>query len=375
MEMVAYDKFMSKKYQLERNPFLDYAAQKEHLKFWVNREEDVNKWKKVLSDALQGRANFIAFIIGDYGMGKSLSLFKIVEECEEYNGFFPVLMSFRGEEKPRKPGMDFIQRIFKSIDFNRIKAKKKDVEKLQVISKEAKNIYEKILFGKGEVKDIALYFLRGELRPSLSQMRKIGVLRKIDDIDIAKEYFKGLLYLLKLTGFSTLVLAIDEFEYLFSLVTKAQQPIYLAALRKLYDLPLRLNGDKLANIAFFLAVSKSGAAKLRELEKIEIGMEAAAVPLMRRVSLEKELDPLSKEATKELVAKRLKYNRTKGKFEKYPLIPYTEDFVGFIYKSTAGDPGDIVKKCGHILDLGLKYRVAALNKEFAKKALQERLME
>lgn len=373
--MITYDKFMSEKYRLEGNPFMDYAAQKEHLKFWVDREKDINKWKRVLSNASQGRANFIAFIIGDYGMGKSLSLFKIAEECKEYNGLFPVLMSFRGEEKPKKPGMDFIQRIFKSIDFNRVKAKKEDVEKLQVISKEVRNIYEKIFFGKDEVKDTALYFLRGELKPSQSQMRKIGVLRKIDDVDIAKEYFKGLLYLLKLIGFSTLVLAIDEFEYLFSLVTKSQQPIYLAALRRLYDLSLKVNGDKLANVVFFLAVSKSGFTKLRELEKIEKGMEAAAVPLMRRVSSEKELDPLSKEVTKKLIEKRLKYNRTKRKFEKNPLIPYTEDFIGFIYKSTVGNPGDIVKKCGHILDLGLKYRVLELNKEFAKKALQERLIE
>lgn len=184
-----------------------------------------------------------------------------------------------------------------------------------------------------------------------------------------------MLYLLKLTGFSTLVLAIDEFEYLFSLVTKSQQPIYLAALRGLYDLPLQFNDDKLVNIAFFLAVSRDGSRKLKELEEIKTGIETAAIPLMRRVNLEKELEPLSKEATKELIAKRLRYSRIKGEFEEDPLIPYTGDFVDFIYESTAGKPGDIIKKCGHMLDLGLKYRIPELNKEFAKDALQERRID
>lgn len=373
--MMAHDKFMGEKYWLERNPFLDYAAQREHLNFWVDREEDVEEWEKVLSDASHGKSNFIAFIIGDYGMGKTLSLFKIIEVCKESKNFFPVGLSFRGEEKTKKPGPDFIQRIFKFIDFSQIKIEKKDIEKLEVISKEVRNIYEKIFFGEDEVKYMALYFLRGELMPTQSQMRKLGILRKIDDIDIAKEYFKALLCLLKIAGFSTLVLAIDEFEYLFSLVTKSQQPIYLAALRGLYDLPLQLNDDKLVNIAFFLAVSKDGSRKLKELEEIKTGIETAAIPLMRRVNLEKELEPLSKEATKELIAKRLRYNRIKGKFELNPLIPYTEDFVDFIYESTAGKPGDIIKKCGHILDLGLKYRIPELNKEFAKDALQERRIE
>jgi len=222
---------------------------------------------------------------------------------------------------------------------------------------------------------MALYFLRGELTPTQSQMRKLGILRKIDDIDIAKEYFKGLLYLLKLTGFSTLVLAIDEFEYLFSLVTKSQQPIYLAALRGLYDLPLQFNDNKLVNIAFFLAVSRDGSRKLKELEEIKTGIETAAIPLMRRVNLGKELEPLSKEATKKLVTRRLKYNRIEKKFEEDLLIPYTEDFVEFIYESTAGKPGDIIKKCGHILDLGLKYRIPELNEKFAREALRERRIE
>lgn len=370
-----HDKFISEKYRLERNPFLDYAAQKEHLKFWVNREDDLEEWKKVLSDASHGKSNFITFIIGDYGMGKSLSLFKVAEKCKEYKNFFPVLMSFKGEERSKKPGIDFIQRIFKSIDFDQIKAKEKDIEKLQVISKEVRNVYERIFFGEDEVKDMAVYFLRGELKPTQSQMRKLEVLRKIDDIDIAKEYFKGLLYLLRLTDFSTIVLVIDEFEYLFSLVTKSQQPIYLAALRGLYDLPLQLNNDKIANMAFFLAVSEDGYRRLKDLEKIEIATGGPVRPLMRRINLEMKLAELDKEATKELIAKRLRYNRAKGKFEVDPLIPYTEDFVKFIHESTAGKPGDIIKKCGHILDLGLKYRIPELNEEFAKEALQERRIE
>jgi hypothetical protein len=376
MKMVFNNKFLSEKYRLERNPFLEYAAKEDDLKFWVDREDDLEKWKKLLSDASNGRSNFIAFIIGDYGMGKSLSLFKIVNEYKEYRNFFFVLMNFKGEEKPKKPGIDFIQRIFKSIDFNQIHVTKESIGKLTIISREVKNVYEKIFFGEDDLKDLALYFLRGELKPTQSQLRKLEVLRKIDDIDIAKEYFKGLLYLLTTAQINTLVLAIDEFEYLFSLVPKPQQSIYLAALRGLYDLPLYINGNKLANIVFFLAVSEDGYRRLKELEKTEIATTGGPInPLMRRISLETKLTELNKEATRKLIEKRLKYNRIKRRFERDPLIPYTEDFVDFIYESTAGKPGDIIKKCGHVLDLGLKYRIPELNKDFAKKALQERRLE
>jgi len=363
------DKFQEEKYNLLRNPFTGYRATKENLKFWVDREEEIENWEKVIKETLSNPTNnYISFIIGDYGMGKSLSIYKIEELCKKYRNIFSVTFGFLGEEKLRKPGIDFIQRILKFVDFNTIKLTERQVERLDEISKEVKNIYYKIFFADDEIKTLALYFLRGELIPNQSQMRKLGIIRKINDVEIAKEYFSGFLYLLKLAGYNTLVLLIDEFEYLFSLVPKASRDIYFALIRGLYDLPTKIRNKTIANMLFFLAVSAEEYRKMKERK--DIG--GPVVPFMRRAYLVNELSPLKKEYVEKLIELRLKYNRAKGKLEKDPLIPYTRDFVDFIWENTRGHPGDIIYKCGHTLDVGLKYRVSKLDKEFAAKALKER---
>lgn len=370
------DEFMGEEYNLKSNPFTGYGSTREDLIFWVNREEEIEIWKKIIEESLSNPTHhYISFIIGDYGMGKSLSIYKIEKLCEEYKNVFPITFALLGEEKMKKPGLDFIQRIFKFVDFNKIKITEQQVEKLNVISKEVGNIYYKIFFSDEETKTLAFYFLSGQLTPNQSQMKKLGVIRKINDIEIAKEYFRGFLYLLKIARYSTLALLIDEFEYLFSLVsTPAQRDVYFALLRGLYDLPTRINSENLANMVFFLAVSNE------EYRKLELSKEAAetkkvegpVIPFMRRAYMAKELSPLEKEYVEDLIELRLKYNSVKKRFEKDALIPYMEDFVDFIWKDTAGKPGDIIYKCGHILDVGMEHRVPKLNKEFAIKALKER---
>ncbi len=372
------DKFIVAKYNLERNPFTTYRADREELKFWVNREEEVKNWKKAIEESLSNpKSHYISFIVGDYGMGKSLATYKIEKMCGEYKNVFPISFTFLGEERLRNPGINFIQRIFKFMDFNKIKLKERQVERLNAISKEVFSIYHKIFFAEEEIKTLALYFLRGELTPTQSQMKKLGVIRKVNDIEIAKEYFKGFLYLLKIVGYDTLILIIDEFEYLFSLVPPSQRDIYFALLRGLYDLPTKIDNETTANLLFFLAISEDEYRRMDQSRKVEEkkGIKGPVVPFMRRTYLVNLLSPLKKEYVEELIELRLKYNRAKKQFEKDPLIPYTKDFVDFIWKDTRGKPGDIIFKCGHILDIGLKYRVSLLNKKFAMKALKERGIE
>lgn len=370
------DKFQEEKYNLVRNPFTGYRATREDLKLWVNREEEVEDWGKAFAEALNNPINnYISLIAGDYGMGKSLSIYKIEDMCKGYKSVFPIAFNFLGEQRMRNPGINFIQRIFKFVDFNRIKLEEQQVERLDIISKEVVNIYHKIFFTNAETKNLALYFLCGQLTPNQSQMKKLGVMRKINDIEIAKEYFRGFLYLLKIAGYSTLVLMIDEFEYLFSLVPKSQRDIYFALVRGLYDLPLRINNETIANMLFFLAVSEDEYRKMELKKEVELkkGIEGPVVPFMRRVYSKKILSPLKKGDVEKLIELRLEYNRAKRRFEKDPLIPYTKDFVDFIWGNTRGKPGDTISKCGHILDIGLKYRTSKLSKEFAMKALKERI--
>jgi len=392
------DKFLREKYGLKETVIEDFSrdkAEEEDLKFWTNREKEFDDWKNILEKSIQIHKNFIVFIIGSYGRGKTLSLLKIKDEAEKNfkETIFPVYLSFKGEEKS-KPGLDFIFRIFKSINFDKLVRNRNYNEIIEAINKipenfdESKNLL-KAIYGwnrkqlslqkpatKDEKAKMALYFLRGEIKPTISQLKELGIMRKIDSVDIAKEYLAAILYFMKNLGYKALLLSIDEFEYLFSLVSKSQYSIYLALLRGLYDFPIGLDitsdKDKLANMILFIGISEDGWDKLKEIEKKEISEGGPTRPLMRRVNLETTLLNFDRKNTEELIKKVLSYNRVTKDFEEDPLIPFTKDFVDYIYELTEGLPSAVKVRCAQVLDAGLADRVSLLTREYAQKVLEER---
>jgi len=391
------DKFLGEQYKLKETVIEDFSrdkAEKEDLKFWTNRGREFKDWQSILVKSVKINKNFIVFIIGSYGRGKTLSLLRIRDEAEKFSEkLFPVYLSFKGEEKS-KPGLDFIFRIFKSIDFDKLVEDRETNEIKEAIDKvpegfdEMKNLLKAIysdkikkqatLLGiaspKSEKARMALYFLRGEIKPTTSQLKELRIMRKIENIDTAKEYLAAILCFIKNLGYKSLLLAIDEFEYLFSLVSKSQHNIYLALLRGLYDFPTGLNisSDKVANMLFFIAISEDGWDKLQDIEKKEVSQGGPIKPLMRRVDLKTTLQNFDREEVEELIKKVLIYNRVTEKFEKDPLIPFTKDFVDYIYEVTEGLPSAIKVRCAQVLDAGLAERIPWLTKEYAQKILEER---
>ena len=139
------EKFIEEKYGLKGNPFLDDIAREIWLETWVNREEQLDEWRKIISNAISSTKNYIAFIIGDYGRGKTLSLLKIVDEAKGHGEILPTYLNFKGEEKS-KPGLDFMFRLFKSIDFDKIRK--------QIGKGDLKNAIESLLDDLDEAKTI-----------------------------------------------------------------------------------------------------------------------------------------------------------------------------------------------------------------------------
>jgi len=389
------DKFLKEKYGLKEtviDVFSHKIPKENELDFWIDREDEFKEWREIIRKSLKVNNNFINFIIGSYGRGKTLSLLKVRDETEKNfkEVIFPVYLSFKGEERS-KPGLDFIFRIFKSIDFDKL-VRNREPKIIKAIDGIPENFYEsknllrniyrykiqttllKSTVLKDEKAKIALYFLRGEIKPTASQLRDLGIMRKIENIDIAKEHLAAVLCFMKNLGYKSLLLAIDEFEYLFSLVSKSQHSIYLALLRGLYDFPtgLDISSDKLANMVFFIGISEDGWNKLQEIEKKEISEGGPTQPLMRRVDLKTTLLNFDRKNTEELIKKVLRYNRVTKKFEKDPLIPFTKDFVDYIFELTGGLPPAIKERCAQVLDAGLANRVPLLTREYAQKVLEER---
>jgi Cdc6-like AAA superfamily ATPase len=395
------DKFISTKYKLKESVVDAFGvknARKEHLVWWCNREKEIKSWNSVIDKAIKSSSNYIQFIIGSYGRGKTLSLLKISDDYKDNNNLYSIFLNLKGEEKST-PGLDLILRIFRNIDFGEI-AKRVDNQKLaQIINKlpnrflEVKKVIWKIYFGslepdqismfndknrsiKNSQRDLAINFLGGLLSPSPSQLKELGILKRMDKIDIAKEYLSGILIFLRSLDYNTFMVEIDEFEGLFSLVTKAQQSTYIALLRSLHDFPMEpVNKDETVNMIFFIGISEDGWERLQEIKIKEIAVSGPIVPLLERVEEPIVLSTFSQKQTAELIEKRLKFNRVDGRFEDQPLIPFTEDFVEYIYKLTNGEPRQILIRTSHVLDIGIEKKAPTLDKEFAKMALKERGFE
>lgn len=373
------NKFIEEKYGLRENPFLDQIARETWLDTWVDREEQLAKWQAVISNLRNPRKNYIVLIIGDYGEGKTQALFKIVSDARQYREIYPAFFTFRGEQKPKAPGLEFMFRIFKSIDFKKLekaygKKLQTAIEAIPEDLDEVKTILRNCCFAEPTLQKMALYLLRGEIKPTKTDLKQLGIIRKIDDIDIAKEYLAGILNLLKALGFEAILLAVDEVEYLFSLVPKPQQSIYIALLRGLYDFPVGIAKDigEVAKIAMFLAVSDDGYRRLTEMEKEEIAVGGPIIPLFDRIDVQTSLGVLTKEYAKDLVIKRLYYDRVKGRYTNQPLIPFDQTFIDLIWEITKGNPRDIIEKCSHVLDAGIEKGISHLDRKTAEALLKER---
>lgn len=394
------NKFIQSQYGLNKSAldaFSDKVARPSHLIWWVDREAELIQWLNTIKRATETEKNYYSIIIGSYGRGKTLSLLKITAEAEKYPTVVPVFINFKSEDKS-SPGLDLIFRIIRGINFYEIVKTKKPSELKEVIDSlsnaipEPKRILNAIYFGslsgnqvtmfsdisttgKNSLSELALNFIKGNSKPTTTELSKLGVARKIDSVEVAKEYLASILYFLRKVGYTTLLVAIDEVESLFSLVTKSQQATYIALLRSLYDFPMGtpLSNERVANLVFFIGISEAGWANLQDIENKESSVGGPTVPLMDRIDSKTVLTVLSLAQTKELIQKRLRFNRADGEFEEKPLIPFTEDFVEYIHNLTNGEPRQILVRCGHVLDAGIAEKVKNLNKQFAKKVLEERM--
>jgi hypothetical protein len=372
--------FMQRQYRLEEPPFRGWVATALDLESWVDRDNEVSRWEKALESAISSpRKNFLVLIIGDYGMGKSLSLFKVMDLAKKHgkhNSIYYTYLNFISEQKPKNPGLDFLQRIFRAVKFEGFKPSRASLSVLETLSPDVPAVYERIFYGQDpRIREVCIATLRGEIKPTATQLKDMGIIRKVDDVDIAKQYLIGLLYLMKASGRGTLLLAVDELEYMFSLVPKPSQSIYLALLRGLIDLhvqvPIELH-DQIANLIMYVGLSEDGFRRLTELENIEGSTGGPIRPLMRRIADRTSLLALSKENSRDLITKRLSLNRVKGRYEGGPLIPFTDDFIDYLFRLTTGRPGDIISRCDIVLDAGLEKRAPRLTAEFAREALREK---
>lgn len=366
--------FMEKEYKLKEDPFSEKSDVRAPM---AGRTKQKKMWQQIIRQRTGQRANSFNFINGDYGLGKSFTLYKIVEEVRKsHSNILPISMKLLPEDTVRKFGLEFVQRIFGKLQLKEIKgilsqSKVGDYNHLKSVLHEPGVIFEKIKNSD----ELAFFFLRGDRILDNKEMKKLDIVRKLDSTEKAKEYLLAFLYLLKKAKIDTLLLAIDEVEYIFSQMRGSKISLAFNTLRGFYDLQQSQEAFDLgttANMILFFGISDEGLRKIGDLNKRERAQGGPITPFMDRKDNIINLGPLSKEETRELIVLRLRQNRTTGELERKPLIPFTEEFVTYIFELTMGKPRAIVDRCDWVLLDGLEQEILLITVDFAKKVLESR---
>jgi len=366
--------FMETEYKLKVDPF---ASKVDLSAPMAGRKKEKKAWEQIIRQRAGQKGNSFNFIIGDYGGGKSFSLYNIFKDTgENFKNVLPIFITLLPEDSIRKFGLEFIQRIFDKFDLKDFKGilskvSKDDFEHLKVLLPEPAIVFEKIRNGE----KLALDFLTSYHVLDAKELCQLGVGRKLDSTDRAKDYLLAFLYLLKKADFESLLFAVDEVEYIFSQMRGSKISLAFNTLRGIHD--LQQSHDKAfklgdtANMIFFFGISEDGWRRLTvDLQKREKSQGGPIQPFMDRKDNVITLEPLSKDETKELIELRLKQNRTTGVIEKKPLIPFSEDFVGYVFDLTKGRPRDIVRRCDIVLLEGLEQRIPFITVPFAKEVYE-----
>jgi type II secretory pathway predicted ATPase ExeA len=360
--------YLETAYKLKQNPFANLVDPNVEM---AGRLKEKQQWTEIVETRKDTNANTMCFILGDYGFGKTLTLNKIVEQYKDDPDVLPIFMKMLPEDKVTKFGVDFIQRIFRQVPQSTFESfSLNDLVALEKTYPEPAKVFRWIA-----LKDSRgiIDFIYGQRSFSASEMSKLGIKRKIDRTDIAKEYLLSFLYLLKGIKKKTLLIGVDETEYVFSQMgSGASIAMVFNTLRDLYDLTTSPTMPKVpgptANMIFFFAISSGGFLQFQDLGKREAAKPGPVQPLLRRILDEQiELSPLSLDETKELIEKRLRENRS-GKVEDKPLIPYDDSFVKYVHELSGGNPSRVVRFCDAALEEGLREQIKILNEDFAKKA-------
>lgn len=359
---------LRKLYHLTSNPFSSRVQIDTPL---AGRKREQGTWKDILSGKSGTRGCSLNFVIGDYGMGKTHTLYHIKKDCDDMGRISSVIIKLLPEDEIRNFGMDFVRRIFKSADaetkrsLSRIRKPRAEAslpEHVKIIQRYCRN-------------DAVCTRLLTAGKVSQRELTAAKVHTVLDNTETALEFLAALLSMLHDAQIRSLVLCVDEAEYIFSQMTSRKAALVFNSLRAMYDLPespnLGLPLQPIANIIFFFAISTAGMEKLRKMEKVESHQGGPIQPLLTRVHRSISLARLSQEETHQLVEIYLKTCRTTGKRLSSPLIPYTKAFVDYVYSLTKGHPRGIVERCDYVITEGLKDHIKQITKEYAKEVFNK----
>jgi hypothetical protein len=201
----------------------------------------------------------------------------------------------------------------------------------------------------------------------------------IKTADDAIALLQALQIVLKAAGVNAVALLIDEVEYVDAL-PKTQRSGVLDSLKHLWDQEVDFfsKGAEAAGLLILLAATPDFWNRTKTQIMAEGGRGESAVgitPFFARIRqsdvIEMPAELAPKEARKLIVSRmsELRTGQTKA-----DIIPFTDDYVDYVYELSQGLPRQIIEICGVVLTEAAQRKLKSIDASAARKILRDLLI-
>ena len=363
-----------KNYGLKANSFL---IERQDLPM-VNREENLDTIRAIIREYVQENASAIMVIFGDYGMGKSFTLqnlLKRFKDNEEWVGqgshLYPIFLKSMEPEQKGAYLVNLYRQIMKSIMESGIK------QLVGSVKDPAINKLFEIIQMAAQGDQAANDWLIGR-NISAKDKERLRVVFKVTDYNEVPDLIFELLEIIKASGFQSLVLLIDEWEFLMSIVSKPKLFAVVRELQRLYDTFGEKSQDwrdKHASLITIIASSEGAWLKFMDVTQEEAsrsGGGSTIITFLRRINTKGrvELAPLTSNHIAELLTTRMLPDRLYG-YENKGIWPFTSDYTDLMERVTHGIPSRVLSYSSLVLSEGRKRGKLEIDAPFAEEILKE----
>lgn len=354
---------------LKSNPF-EWASHDHEM---ANRQAEWKAITKVLDSSFRGDICRFILAFGDYGMGKSFTLHHIYRTASKKEGVLPVEDVLT--EKPiatrslirTLPEFDIPSRILANLGMERIGQIARGV-----MDQIPNSPFKKIIGELADGSDLAWKYLLGE-RLLKDELKELMVRSSLPKPEGTLNTLIEVLKVVKLGGYHTVLVLVDEFEMIMSKLGGKAAVSVLDTLRSIFDEFGPVKG-RAAKLVFVFGVSVQAWDKIVNLERTMRGKTGGGgiSPFVERILPTDKitLNPFTLSNALELVEQRLSEVRTKPVSQ--PLYPFTKEAVDFVYSVSKEKPRLILQYCYILLESAEESpSMTSIDIDFARRTLGE----
>lgn len=362
---------MYKEFNLKYNPF---AETRLHFPI-IDRNIVRDTLRLRLGNAIDAKSCNMFFLLGDYGIGKS-SILMDLENRIKGKSFFSekkLLVSTIKMIHPKPPSnythylySEIMNSLGKSTFVKILKEvkEKKDTKILEEIDPDFRLALSLI---DSVHSNISWEFLSGG-NASLKDLSALGIKSKITDDETASKMLIEFLKVLKILDYQSLIVLVDEFEYIFTVAGAQKATQLVMTYRFIFD-KINEQVDRYDNLTKMIFIFTSTPYSWDMLKQISGG-----TPFVDRVNEPIAIRPFSPDETEKMIKSRLNFDEIRISKEegKIDLYPFKKDFIDFITNASKnGIPREIIKNCSLILDMAHQENIKEIGQEEAEKILKE----